>query len=203
MDESHSITRLISQLKKDDLEAAEGIWQRYFQRLLPLARAKLRSMPSRVVDEEDILISVFDRFFNAVREGRFAKLHDRDDLLQILVVLTERKVVDQYRRANAEKRGGQRELADADLPQMDVGQIREIADKEPGPEFVAAFNENLAWALNRLSDDSTCEVALLRLEGYSNKEISKRLDISLRTVERKLRVIRDVWGERFDPSGSG
>ena len=120
-----------------------------------------------MVDEEDILVSVFDRFFKAASEGRFAKLDDRNDLLQILIVLTERKVVDQYRRATAEKRGGQLEVADADLHQMDIGQIREVADKVPGPEFATAFNENLSWALNRLSDDTTREVALLRLEGYS------------------------------------
>ena len=36
-------------------------------------------------------------------------------------------------------------------------------------------------------------VALLRLEGHSNEEVARSLDCSLRTVERKLEVIRKRW----------
>ena len=63
--ESHSVTNFIQQLKHNDLQAAEEIWQRYFQRLIPLARAKLKALPHQAIDEEDILVSVFDRFFGS------------------------------------------------------------------------------------------------------------------------------------------
>src|SRR5215471_14768727 len=105
--DSHSVTRLIQRLRDDDPQAAEQIWRRYFERLLPLARSKIRGLPHRGVDEEDVLVSVFDRFFRAAREDRFARLCDRDDLWQILLVLTERKVADQFRAAAAQKRGGE------------------------------------------------------------------------------------------------
>jgi DNA-binding CsgD family transcriptional regulator len=36
-------------------------------------------------------------------------------------------------------------------------------------------------------------VALLKLEGHSNEEIARSLDCGLRTVERKLEVIRKRW----------
>ena len=36
-------------------------------------------------------------------------------------------------------------------------------------------------------------VALLKLEGHSNEEIARSLDCGLRTVERKLDVIRKRW----------
>ena len=35
--------------------------------------------------------------------------------------------------------------------------------------------------------------ALMRMEGYANEEIAARLDISLRSVERKLEAIRKRW----------
>lgn len=54
------------------------------------------------------------------------------------------------------------------------------------------FNETLARALRRLSDATTREVALLRMESYQNREIADRLEISLSSVERKLRVIREL-----------
>jgi DNA-directed RNA polymerase specialized sigma24 family protein len=33
----------------------------------------------------------------------------------------------------------------------------------------------------------------MRMEGYANEEIAARLDISLRSVERKLEAIRKRW----------
>src|SRR6186713_1037982 len=90
-DDTHSVTRFIERVKEEDPQAAEEIWQRYFARLLPLARAKLTALSHRGVDEEDILVSVFDRFFQAAKQDRFAHLHDRDDLWQILLMLTDRR----------------------------------------------------------------------------------------------------------------
>ena len=196
-DGTHSVTRWIEQLKQDDRGAAEEVWRRYFQRLLPIARAKLKAMPHRTIDEEDILVSVFDRFFEAAKDARFSRLHDRDDLWQILLMLTERKVADQYRKTLAQKRGGGNIVPESALPQMDFAQLRELADQEPGPEFVTAFNENLARAITRLTDEKIREVALMRLDGHTNREIADRLDISLSSVERKLRVIREVWEAEF------
>ena len=88
------------------MNAADQIWRRFFERLLPMARARLRALSDRSVDEEDVLITAFDRFFRAVREDRFAHLSDRDDLWQILLMLVDREVTRHYRRSNARKRGG-------------------------------------------------------------------------------------------------
>jgi DNA-directed RNA polymerase specialized sigma24 family protein len=188
------VSRLIEGLRDQDPQAADLIWRRYFERLLPLARSKIRRLPHRAVDEEDVLVSVFDRFFRAAKEDRFARLHDRDDLWQVLLVLTERKVADHFRAAATQKRGG--DAARHDLPQQDVD-LRQIASQDPGPEFIGMFNENLARALRRLGEPTTREVALLRMEGFEIREIAARLEISLSSVERKLRVIREVWGEEF------
>jgi RNA polymerase sigma factor (sigma-70 family) len=197
LDESHSVTRFIERLKDEDPQAAGEIWRRYFERLLPVAKARLRSFSDRAVDEEDILVSVFERFFRAARENRFARLHDRQDLWQILLMLTERTVTQQFRRSQAQKRGTGRRAATDDRAERNYADIREIADAEPGPEFVAAFNDNLARALTRLDAESTREVALQRMEGFENREIAERLGISLSSVERKLRLIREVWQDEF------
>ena len=193
--ETHSVTRFIERLKDQDPQAAGEIWRRYFERLLPLARAKLKGLSHRGVDEEDILVSVFDRFFQAAKQDRFAQLHDRHDLWQILLMLTDRKIADQYRHAATEKRGG--EAVAGQAPRDNADDIREVADQEPGPEFVAAFNDQLSRALGRLGEATTREVALLRMEGYEIGEIADRLAISVSSVERKLRVIREVWREEF------
>lgn len=194
-DSDHSVTLLIEKLKAEDPEAAHQIWRRYFDRLLPLARARLRGRSDGAADEHDVLISVFDRFFRAAKEDRFARLQDRDDLWQILLMLTERKATDLHRRATAAKRGGND--ARPGTPRHNGADVAELADSTPGPEFAAAFNDSLARAITRLTDEKTREVALLRMEGYENREIAERLAISLSSVERKLRVIREVWQTEF------
>ena len=59
-----------------------------------------------------------------------------------------------------------------------------------------------------LADESLRVVVLLKLEGHSNEEIAKSLDCGLRTVERKLDVIRTSWlaedsAMSEDPKGGG
>jgi DNA-binding NarL/FixJ family response regulator len=46
-------------------------------------------------------------------------------------------------------------------------------------------------ARNAKAPQGAPKVALLMPEGYSNEEIARSLDCSLRTVERKLEVIRE------------
>jgi RNA polymerase sigma factor (sigma-70 family) len=187
---THSVTRMIERLKAADGDAAQFLWERYFTRLLPLARARLKSAPDRSTDEEDLLVSVFDLFFRAAQEGRFARLHDRDDLWQILLMLTERKAADLVRRTRAQKRG-------VPTPKRHDVALDELVDQAPSPEFFAAFNDQLLRALQRLDADHTRAVALLKLQGYENREIAERLGIGLSSVERKLRVIREEWHDEF------
>jgi DNA-directed RNA polymerase specialized sigma24 family protein len=47
--------------------------------------------------------------------------------------------------------------------------------------------------LDKLRDDSLRRVALLRMEGYTNDEIARELRCSLRTVARKVELIRRTW----------
>jgi DNA-directed RNA polymerase specialized sigma24 family protein len=55
--------------------------------------------------------------------------------------------------------------------------------------------------LERLGDDELRAVALWKMEGYSNEEIARRLDCGLRSVGRKLRVIRAIWAQEAGEGG--
>jgi len=52
--------------------------------------------------------------------------------------------------------------------------------------------------LSKLRDDTLRGIALLRMEGYSNSEISQQLNVSERTIERKLNLIRGDWQKMID-----
>src|SRR5271157_3382934 len=93
-----SITHCIQLLKDGERAAAQQLWERYFQQLLGLARAHLRGASRRVADEEDVVLSAFESFYQRAERGQFPRLNDRDDLWQLLVVVTVRKAIDLVRR---------------------------------------------------------------------------------------------------------
>jgi DNA-directed RNA polymerase specialized sigma24 family protein len=49
--------------------------------------------------------------------------------------------------------------------------------------------------MEALNDETLRIVTRMKLEGYSSGEIAKRLEVSSRTVDRKLQLIRDIWEE--------
>ena len=197
----NSVTRWIGDLKRGDDEAALHLWKRYFDRLTRVARKRMDAMPRRSRDEEDVALSVFDCLCRGASEGRFTQLQTRDDLWRLLVAITSKKVVDQFRHQGRQKRGdgevrGHSIMGNANdgLP---VGFDR-FASQDPSPEFMAMMEERHEWLLMQLRDDSLRQVATLRLEGYANQEIAEQMDISLRSVERKLNLIRNEWTDLME-----
>jgi len=57
-----SVTGWIDQLKIGDERAAQEVWNRYFDKLVRLARKRLAAVPKRVADEEDVALSAFNSF---------------------------------------------------------------------------------------------------------------------------------------------
>src|SRR5438552_14213398 len=101
-----SVTRWVTALKGGDAAAAQPLWERYYRRLVGLAREKLRTARRRAADEEDVVQSAFHSFFRGVARGRFPQLGDRDNLWRLLVVITARKALDQLAHDHARRRGG-------------------------------------------------------------------------------------------------
>lgn len=190
-----SVSMWIQDLKQGDEEAAARIWSRYFDRLVRVAGRRLGNAPRRIADEEDVAVSVFNGLCQGAAAGRFEQLHNRDDLWALLVAIAGRKAVDQIRRQTSQKRGG------TDLRGESVFQGgAEVAagfdgflQGEPTPEFLAIVEEENARLLDMLRDDTQREIAQLRMAGHSNEEIAAQVGISLRSVVRKLGVIREVW----------
>lgn len=157
----------------------------------------------RIADEEDVAVSVFDTLCKGAAAGRFDKLQDRDDLWKLLTAISGMKSVDQIRRQTAKKRGGvdvrgESIVAGAGASQM--GGFDQFVHAEPTPEFLAVMDEQQQEMFRALPDDSQRNVARLRFEGYSNQEIAEQLGTSLRSVERKLKVIREIWMTMIDES---
>jgi DNA-directed RNA polymerase specialized sigma24 family protein len=199
-----SVTRWIGDLKSGGDAAAQNLWERYFDRLVRLARERLRARAGAAEDAEDAALSAFDSFCRGVAEGRFPQLADRDDLWRLLVVITVRKAVTQLERQRAIKRGGGRLVGEADLASGEGthfgAALDSFAGREPSPELAAMVVEEYQRLRSRLGEDSLRLVLDLSLEGYNREEISARMGRSVKTVARKLDVIRRVWLDGEDRS---
>ncbi len=193
-DTGNSVTRWISALKRGDQSAAEGLWEAYFRRLVGLARVRLRDVPRRIADEEDVALNAFDSFCRGARAGRFPRLDDRSDLWQILVLITVRKAIDvrKYEGRPSRGRGHVQSLTELSREALEA-----IGGDEPTPELAAQVAEEYDRLMEQLGDSTLRIVATCKLEGYTNVEIAARLGCVTATVERKLARIRGVWANEM------
>jgi DNA-directed RNA polymerase specialized sigma24 family protein len=194
-----SVTRWISDLKAGDRLAAQALWDRYFERLVRLARKRLQ-MARRTgadEDEEDAALSAFDSFCAGLARGRFPQLDDRDNLWRLLVVITARKASAQADRRRSQKRGGDWTPLERGPSLSASGDtqpgIADLVGREPSPEFAAMVAEESRRLLDRLDNEQFRQIALWRMEGYTNDEIAERLGCARRTVARRLELIRQLW----------
>jgi DNA-directed RNA polymerase specialized sigma24 family protein len=183
-----SVTGLFGPLQAGDPAAAQQLWERYFRRLVGLARQKLRDAPRAAADEEDVALSALDSFCRNAEQGRFPQLADRDSLWRLLVVITARKASHLLRDQSRQKRGGGATAADDE-----ASVLGQVLSREPGPAFAAQVAEEYRRLLARLGGRELESVALWRMEGYTVEEIAARLGCVVRSVKRKLRLIRDIW----------
>ena len=191
-----SVTIWLEQLKAGNPAAAAPIWAGYFGRLVSLARGRLRSTPRAAADEEDVALSAFDSFCRGVSEGRFPRLDDRDDLWQVLFLITTRKAIGQVRHETRDKRDVRRAVhasATGGATDSAPDVLAARASEEPSPEFVAEVTEECARLLDLLGDGQLRQVALWKMEGFTNEEIAGKIERSIPTVERKLAAIRGLW----------
>jgi DNA-directed RNA polymerase specialized sigma24 family protein len=198
-----SVSRWIVGLKVGDAEAAQRLWERYYRRLVGLARKRLRAARRREADEEDVAQNAFHSFFRGVGRGRFPRLDDRDDLWRLLVLITVRKSLDQLKHERSKRQGGGTPAAGPSISPVGGGprdaDVEQVVGDEPTPEFAALIADECDRLLDQLGDAGLRRVAVWKMEGYSNEEIAGMLGSSLRTVARKLEVIRTVWSKEPTP----
>lgn len=192
-----SVSRLIDGLNAGRESSFDQLWTNYFQRLVHVARLKLGGISRRAADEEDVALSAFASFCRGVDAGQFPHLDDADGLWRLLITITARKaahwVRDEHRQVRDVRRivdsSSHKNQASGDTP------IDMLIDQEPTPEFAVQFMEECELRLAQLADDDLRNIALLRLEGFSNDEIAQKLSCAPRTVKRRLQLIRTTWSQ--------
>jgi DNA-directed RNA polymerase specialized sigma24 family protein len=192
------VTLWLGRIKAGDQEAVQRLWERYFAQLVRLARARLPSGRRRVADEEDVALSALASFCRRAAEGRFPNLHDRNGLWPLLVAIAARKAGKVVRKERRHKRGGgavrgESALVPAGDHEGHGADWNEVLGREPTPDFACQVAEECRRLLSRLDRPELQQLALWKMDGFTNAEIAARLGCVSTTVERRLRLIRRLW----------
>ncbi|HJZ57290.1 MAG TPA: ECF-type sigma factor, partial [Gemmataceae bacterium] len=191
-----SVTHWIDLLKAGDRAAAQPLWERYFPRLVGLARARLRGAPRRAADEEDVALSAFDSFCRNAEAGRFPDLTDRDGLWRMLATFILRKaarhLLDGARLTRTwtatccrspGRTGGTRGLGSGDEPRADVPHgwlTREFGRSKPLPvRFFLAVGTMGSGSPSNLLQENRRFRDVLEAKGYAVTDSESCSDHSL------------------------
>jgi DNA-directed RNA polymerase specialized sigma24 family protein len=203
MSDGNSVSRWLEGLKAGDGDDIQRLWDRYFEKLVRLAKARLPGHARRAFDEEDVALSAFQSFCDGVGHGHFPHLADRDDLWRLLATITTRKVIVAMRHQSRQKRGGGNVLGESALSPRERDDLAEadlarFLSREPTPEAAIQFTDEYNRLFDRLEDPTLKSIAQRKLEGWASEEIAQDLGTTRRTVDRKLRLIRALWQEETE-----
>ncbi len=199
-----SVTRWIPGLKHGNQEAQAWVLARYYQRVLRQADERLGRTPRRAHDEEDVASEVFQQFLQQAQSNGFRQLEDRTDLEGILLLLTQRRATDLFRKTVARRKF---EVGESALGNAINGPANGPLDAQSCERSIDAegtLTRELAETIRGLFHSIECQelkleqIAILRLQGYSADEIADQVGELRRTVYRRLELIRDRWQESLE-----
>jgi RNA polymerase sigma factor (sigma-70 family) len=183
------VTMWLAGLRRGEESATEGLWMVYFRRLRGLARRLLRGRVRRTCDGEDVAASVFRSFYDRARAGEYSRLRGRGDLWSLLAALTSNKCVDRMRHEGRAKRGGR-------ATAVELSGVAGVAGRADGPldrAELTDMRDRFFAVLDACADPALRLIIQWKLEGENVEGIARRLGCVRRTVERKLRLIREIW----------
>lgn len=181
MADENSVTFWIQAVRAGDSTAAQELWNRYFDKLMRLARARMNHLPKATYDEEDAAISTFQVLYRQLQNGSYPELSDRDELWQLMLTVMARKI---NRRAEYES-AAKRSSNGLPATPFDSAAVIDTTAVEVADECGAL--------LTKLADPNLEQVALWKLDGFTNDEIAQKLNKTRRTVQRMLNLIREIW----------
>lgn len=193
-----SIAGWIDAVRAGEPLGQQALWDRFFPQIVRLAKSRMRDGICRAGDEEDVALSVLNSFFAGFQENSFPDVRGRDDLWRLLSRMTQRKVADWVRSQGRKKRFA---LGESALMRnaFDENPLPMEQQKHPGPtpDMELVFIEQCQRLMKLLPTDLQA-VVIQKLSGQKNEDIANQLNCSIATVERRLKLIRELWTKAIE-----
>jgi RNA polymerase sigma-70 factor (ECF subfamily) len=169
--------------KSGDADAAEILCRRYVSRLEGLAHANFSGRLTTKIDAEDIVQSVFRRFFQAVDQGKY-DVPRGADLRSLLMVIGLNRVRSEELHHRAARRDMRRTL------HFDEQGWATLLDANCSAESRELMELTLEELLEPLPEQYR-QVVAMRMENREVAEIADAIGRSKRSTERMLQDIRE------------
>jgi len=190
----HASAELLARVQAGDELAAEELFQRFAERLIGVAGARLSARMARRVDAEDVVQSAYRSFFTKARDGRYS-VQRSGDLWRLLVGITLHKLHHQIERHSAGKRAVKAEKHGIPVVEVADNLLHLAKARGPTPLEAAALIDEVQSLLNQMEPHHR-PILELRLQGHNHAEIAEQLPCSERTVRRVLDSVKQLLKQR-------
>lgn len=185
----HSDQSLLRLLRGGSQDAATQLYLRYANRLRALAKTQFSAELARREELDDVVQSVFGSFFRGATRGQY-DVPEGEDLWKLLLVIALNKIraKGKYHRAamrDVRVTRGVEDIEEAEAP-------RSRRDDSALENLNAVIHESL----QRLPPTQQ-RMTMMRIQGYTVAEIAAATERAYRSVERGLKVFRDMLEERL------
>lgn len=180
VDSAVSDTVLVELIRSGSQYAATKLYRRYAPRIWALARSRCSRALAPRLDAEDIVQSVFRRFFGQVSEGNY-QAPDGETLWGLFLAIALNKIRSAERYHRAERRDVTKTVSEDEDVAGSSQQWMELAVRETLEQLPPRHREAVA----------------LRVAGWEIGEIARHLKRSLRTTERQLQEARHLLEGQF------
>ena len=184
---------IIQRVRIGDEVAAQELWNQYSEQIIQVARHSLKNSSRRVQDEEDVA---------GITAGELPELDHRDQLWRLLVVITTRKAA-VIEKDHRQKSGGGDVRGDYAVMSREneggvPGSFDQLESEKVPPDTAIVVADQTRQLLGSLPDETSQLIAALKIDGFTHQEIGDRLSINTRTVEQRLKQIRELWQKILD-----
>lgn len=181
-----SVTLLLQGVCDVDEAKTQAFWDIFFPKLVRLANQILRSHQ----DAEDAAQEALVKFWTRATSQKVSTDTNRFGIWAFLTKITTRQAFDFLKERSRKKRGGGKVLAESEINAM-IGQDDWDLDHMIGDLSFHAFDMVIYEFLGALSEE-TRAILVWKMMGYTNAEISEKLGCSDKTIQRKIRRIREL-----------
>jgi len=193
---SKPITEMMRGSQEGDSQSQSDLWNAVSEILISYSRKRLQGK-ANLDGPEGIANEAFFQLLKGLEENRFRNMNNRQDLLQVMLNLCERRIIDSERRAHAKKRGAGQKLVRGDLPDADGNapiweQVSDDAIK--GIIVAETFQELLELVANEFPEGPDYEIfRYAYIVGYDDDNIASLLN---KKYQSGLTFTKDKIGNR-------
>ena len=182
---------LLARAVDGDPWAVTCLWKILYPKVRQAVASRIASLPQLAGDTSDIASESLQAFFRKIEEGGLPELAEVNSLWGLLRAIAIRRVNDRRKWWNAAKRGGgavMLSFREEDQPQLGESQL------------MVEFQDLVDRLLDSLPNEESRGIVGLRLRGASVTDIAELMGMSVRSVQRRMRVIETIW-ERVSNDG--